>query len=232
MWWKFEKRKNKHSNDLNYTACITSMDRKFPWVTIHENNVWIIWVCFMDAGAEIFAKRRKRSEKWVVEKDQSQIVGQPGSGNPWKTPHTAAHPRNKQVQTQLPETLCTIMMRGLCELDNSITVDRCLFNRRWTLRRTRTCHRWTRCRFYPRWVIPLKRPRITHANRSTTLSLWTSRSNPGAHRPRVRVSSKTRGVPISIKRTNRYTYNIRAVWIHGNYSFFNNNVYAWLKREI
>lgn len=29
-------------------------------------------------GAEIFAKRRKRSEKWVVDKDQPQIPSTPG----------------------------------------------------------------------------------------------------------------------------------------------------------
>ncbi|XP_012260457.2 uncharacterized protein LOC105688593 [Athalia rosae] len=39
-------------------------------------------------GAEIFAKRRKRSEKWVVEKNESQAatLNQSAPGTPWKGP--------------------------------------------------------------------------------------------------------------------------------------------------
>lgn len=29
-------------------------------------------------GAEIFAKRRKRSEKWIVDQDQAQLPSTPG----------------------------------------------------------------------------------------------------------------------------------------------------------
>lgn len=46
------------------------------YYTFEETSFFNVYNRF--TGAEIFAKRRKRSEKWVVDKDQPQIPSTPG----------------------------------------------------------------------------------------------------------------------------------------------------------
>lgn len=77
-------------------------DMIFPILNIHITTCMTLPKQF--AGAEIFAKRRKRSEKWVVDQEQPQTPNTP------ITPKTPTYPEKLVSYAKLSLHILTLIL--------------------------------------------------------------------------------------------------------------------------